>query len=201
MADLLDQLSQARFVDWIGVNGQAVKLADGQTTGVWVASVESGSPAYRAGLRAGDMIAELERLSLARDGTMRAYCDVLRTKGPASTLQVKVLRFDAGEIAEGQINGRPLEKVGSLPHRRFQFRPIRYHGQQRRARPPHRPGRRRRLHRARRPVLLPVPQSLRLVRHPARRAPPRDRPQAQRAARPKRWISVRRGWPIPTQRC
>jgi serine protease Do len=46
---------------------------------------------------------------MAMDGTMDAYCDVLRTHGQDATLSIEVLRYSTGEILSGQINGRVLE--------------------------------------------------------------------------------------------
>lgn len=106
---ILDQLIQGQDVTSIGVNGQIV--ADGDLTGLWVASVESGSPADRAGIRGGDLILELEGLALGMDGTMRDYCSVLRSRVPADVLTVRVLRYATGEVLEGQINGRELAVV------------------------------------------------------------------------------------------
>ena len=109
---VLDILKTGENVDWIGINGEAF-LGQGRS-GVWAASVESGSPADQAGILPGDIIVELERLALGDDGTLRGYCDVLRTKGGGRAMQVKVVRFDTGEILEGQINGRPLVVTGTL---------------------------------------------------------------------------------------
>ena len=104
---VLELLEQGINVDWVGINGSAV--SDGQgLTGIWVASVESGSPADLAGIKPGDVIIELERLTMSTDGTMKDYCDVLRTKGIGAVMQVKVLRFETNEVLEGQINGREL---------------------------------------------------------------------------------------------
>lgn len=94
-------------VTWIGVNGQAV--SDGSITGIWVAAVESGSPADVAGIRGGDVILTLEGLVLATDGTMSDYCDVLRSRKSTDTMTVEVLRPSTGQILEGQLNGRMLQ--------------------------------------------------------------------------------------------
>ena len=109
---VLDILRMGENVDWIGINGEA--FAGQGFSGLWASSVESGSPADQAGIRPGDFIVELERLVLGDDGTMRDYCDVLRTRGGGRAMQVKVLRFDTGEILEGQINGRPLAVTGTV---------------------------------------------------------------------------------------
>jgi len=98
----------------IGVNGTAVSNEDGSITGIWVASVKSGSPADKARIKGGDIITRLEGLVLATDGTMSDYCDILRTRSASDTYSLEVLRFATEEILEGQINGRPLEQSFSF---------------------------------------------------------------------------------------
>lgn len=98
----------------IGVNGTAVSNADGSLTGIWVASVKSGSPADKAGIKGGDIITKLEGLVLATDGTMADYCDILRTRSATDTYSLEVLRYSTEEFLEGQINGRPLEQSFSF---------------------------------------------------------------------------------------
>jgi serine protease Do len=106
------QLRTGKDVHSLGINGQA--LTDYSTfAGIWVSSVESGSLADRAGIRAGDMVTSLEGLLLATDGTMSDYCDILRTHDPEDTLSVEVWRVPTGEILVGQINGDELEVVGN----------------------------------------------------------------------------------------
>ncbi|MEE8567085.1 MAG: trypsin-like peptidase domain-containing protein [Anaerolineales bacterium] len=106
---IIEQLRNGEDVYTIGVNGEAVMNSSGTITGIWVSSVVSGSPADEAGIEPGDIITSMEGLTLAMDGTMAHYCDVLRTHGQESTLGVEVLRFRTGEILTGQINGRQLE--------------------------------------------------------------------------------------------
>jgi serine protease Do len=109
----VERLRSDENVDSIGINPQAVTLDSG-LTGVWVASVESGSPADKAGIKGGDIIVQLEGLELAKDGTMADYCDILRTHKPEDTLKVQVVRFATSEVLEGQINGRELEQAFSM---------------------------------------------------------------------------------------
>lgn len=111
---VVNQLQQGENLDWIGVNGQAVSNEDGSLTGVWVSSVASGSPADKAGLTGGDIILTMENLVLATDGTMADYCDILRSHKSSDTLNLEVLRFDTGELLEGQLNGRELAVTGTL---------------------------------------------------------------------------------------
>ncbi|MBC7235802.1 MAG: serine protease [Chloroflexi bacterium] len=104
---IIEQLRQGNDVNSIGVNGQAVNNGQG-LSGIWVASVVSGSAADRAGVKAGDIILRMEGLILAIDGSMADYCDILRSHEPGDTLSIEVLRFATQEILEGQLNGREL---------------------------------------------------------------------------------------------
>lgn len=111
---VIEELREGQDVESIGINGQAV-FDDAQgISGIWVASVESGSPASEAGIQGGDIITSLEGLVLATDGTMKDYCDVLRTRGPDAVYAVEVLRYETEEFLEGEINGAPLEQSFSF---------------------------------------------------------------------------------------
>lgn len=105
--DVIEDLRNGDDVASIGINGSAI-YDDQGTSGIWVASVESGSPAEKAGIQGGDILTQMEGLSLATDGTMANYCDILRSHGPEDTLSVEVLRYETQEVLEGQINGRSL---------------------------------------------------------------------------------------------
>ncbi len=109
---VIDRLKNGENVDTIGINGVAVGNDDGSLTGVWVSSVQSGSSADKAGVRAGDILFQMENLVLATDGTMADYCDILRTHNPTDTLNLSVIRWGTGEILEGQLNGRELAVTG-----------------------------------------------------------------------------------------
>jgi serine protease Do len=105
--EAIAQLSEGNDVESLGVNGEAF-LSD-TFSGIWVYSVESGSPADQAGITGGDIITTLENLVLATDGTMSDYCDVIRSHSQDDTLNIEVLRYATSEILVGQINGRELE--------------------------------------------------------------------------------------------
>ncbi len=111
--DVIQVLESGKNLNSIGINGQAVGSEDGSVTGIWVASVESGSPADETGIQPGDILTTMENLVLATDGSMSQYCDVLRSHTPEETLSLQVLRWNSGEVLEGQINGRALEVVYS----------------------------------------------------------------------------------------
>lgn len=111
---VVEQLKKGENLDWVGVNGQAVSNEDGSLTGVWVSSVESGSPADKAGLQGGDIIIKMEDLVLATDGSMADYCDILRSHSSSDTLDVEILRFASGELLDGQLNGRELAVSATL---------------------------------------------------------------------------------------
>ena len=105
---IIEELSKGSDVDSIGINGTAVKSPDGSFSGIWVASVKSGSPADKAGVKPGDILYQMESLVLATDGTMKDYCSILRTHKPDDTLSLMVIRYGTGELLEGQLNGREL---------------------------------------------------------------------------------------------
>ncbi|MBN1315301.1 MAG: PDZ domain-containing protein, partial [Anaerolineales bacterium] len=104
---VIDELRNGDNVASLGINGSAI-YDDQGLTGIWVASVESGSPAEMAGLLGGDIVTQMEGLTLAPDGTMANYCEILRSHGPDETMSIQVLRYETQEVLEGQINGRPL---------------------------------------------------------------------------------------------
>ena len=106
---VIEQLRENTDVTSLGINGQAVKSEDGTVSGIWVSSVKSGSPADKTGIKAGDIITNLENIVLSTDGTMADYCDILRSHRPSDTLNVSVLRFADQTMMEGQVNGRKLE--------------------------------------------------------------------------------------------
>ena len=106
---IISKLETGVDFESIGVNGHAVSNEDGSIVGIWVASVKSGSPADKAGVKGGDIITKMEGLVLATDGTISDYCDILRTRSASDTYSIEVLRFSTQEVLEGQINGRALE--------------------------------------------------------------------------------------------
>src|SRR5690606_22457581 len=48
------------------------------------------------------------------DGTLRDYCDVMRSRDPGDPIAIQVLRYDTGEILQGVFNGDELEFVDFL---------------------------------------------------------------------------------------
>ena len=111
---VISQLKEDKDVDSIGINGEAVASDDGSISGIWVSSIKSGSPADKAGVKAGDIITSLENLYLATDGTLNDYCDILRTNQPQDTLALQVLRWDSQQVLEGELNGRTLAVTSSF---------------------------------------------------------------------------------------
>ena len=105
--DIVNQLEEGQNVEWVGINGEAFTNED--FSGIWVYSVESGSPADKAGIEGGDIVTMVESLILATDGTMADYCDVLRSHDSDDTLDIEVLRYSTGEVLAGQLNGRELD--------------------------------------------------------------------------------------------
>ncbi|MBP1704858.1 MAG: peptidase family protein [Chloroflexi bacterium] len=110
---VLSDLRSGKDVTSIGVNGQAV-ADDAGNSGIWVASVASGSPADEAGVKPGDLITRIEGLPLAADGTMGDYCDILRSHEPTDELKIQVWRPTTNQVLEGNLNGPALALVETL---------------------------------------------------------------------------------------
>lgn len=111
---VLEALIEGDDVLSLGINAQAISDDDGQGLGVWVSSVQSGSAADKAGIEPGDLLTKLQGVTLAQDGTLADYCDVLRTHGQDATLDVDVYRPADGIYYRGQFNGDELEAVQVL---------------------------------------------------------------------------------------
>lgn len=111
---LLGDLQSGKDVWSIGVNGVAVRSEDGSISGIWVMSVKSGSPADKAGVKPGDILFQMEGLVLATDGTLKDYCDILRSRSATDTMSLTVIRWATGEILKGQLNGRELAVTGNF---------------------------------------------------------------------------------------
>ena len=85
---VIDELTKGKDIDSIGINGAAIVSDDKTFSGIWVSSVKSGSPADKAGVKAGDILYQMESLVLATDGSMKDYCSILRTHKPEDTLSL-----------------------------------------------------------------------------------------------------------------
>ena len=113
----VEKMRQGQNYLWLGMDAQAIVLGgdDGDPfIGIWVASVESGSPADRAGLQPGDIILTIEGLPSSLRGSMKEYCEILASHKPTDVLKVEVFRFKTGEFLAGEFNGRPLQVVDRL---------------------------------------------------------------------------------------
>ena len=111
---VLTELKGGADVNSIGVNGQVVLSQEMKISGVWVSSVKSGSPADKSGVKAGDIIIQLEGLVLGTDGTKADYCQILKSHKSSDTLTMNVLRYKTLQILEGQLNGRQLAVTGTF---------------------------------------------------------------------------------------
>lgn len=105
---VIDQLIAGNNVDSLGINGEATLFDEG-LSGIFIRSVESGSPADAAGIEPGDVMISLESLVMATDGTMQDYCDVLRTQGDGAVMDFEVYRPSLDLVLEGQVNGDAIE--------------------------------------------------------------------------------------------
>ena len=112
--EVVAQLRKGTTINSIGINGQAVFDEGAGISGVWVTNVDSGSPADKAGLQGGDILTRMENVTLAEDGTMSEYCDILRSHDAGDTLGIEVLRYATEEVLRGQVNGDELTQAFSF---------------------------------------------------------------------------------------
>ena len=110
---IVDKLRQKENVASIGLDGIAIVFGpNSEYPGIWVNSVTTGSIAEKAGIQPGDIIHEVEDILVATDGTMKDYCDILKSHDPTDELKVFVYRWESDELYEGSLNGSPLAFYG-----------------------------------------------------------------------------------------
>ncbi|HEX6364513.1 MAG TPA: trypsin-like peptidase domain-containing protein [Agromyces sp.] len=109
--EVISDLVDGKDVLSLGINGEALVGEDGAGLGIWVNSVKSGSVADEAGVEPGDLLTRMEGVSLAADGTMTEYCDVLRTHGQDATISVELYRPAEDAYFRGQFNGDAITAV------------------------------------------------------------------------------------------
>lgn len=97
--------------DSLGINGEAVIDEEAGVAGVWVNGVAPGGAADKAGVKPGDLITTLNGVAL-ESGTMKEYCDVIRSNDATDTISIRLFRPDTEEFLEGELNGKPLESSG-----------------------------------------------------------------------------------------
>jgi serine protease Do len=111
---VVNELAQGVDLDSIGINGEAFLLEDEELFGIWVVSVESGSPAASLGVQPGDILLSLEEMPLGEDGSLGTYCSVLRSHARSDVMQLMLVRLSTEEFLCGQINGQPLANCDDL---------------------------------------------------------------------------------------
>lgn len=109
----VNALVQGTDADSLGINGVAFSEGSDQW-GIWVLSVQPDSPADRSGIHAGDILRSLAGADVGEDGSMRAYCDVLRAHPSSAVLPVEFYRPSSSEVWIGEINGAPSTVTGTL---------------------------------------------------------------------------------------
>ncbi len=96
------------YVDGFGISGSVVDDPSSGVLGVWVTTVDPGSPAALTGVQPGDVVMRIGESLVGGDGTLSAYCDVLRSSTASEPVDVQVYRLDTTETLAGTINGAPL---------------------------------------------------------------------------------------------
>lgn len=101
--EIIEQLMSGESLNTIGVNGQAFVSEDSSLGGIWISSVESGSAADKANLKAGDIITKLDDQAMAASGTLAEYCDVLRSHDPEDPINFEVVRSSTEVVYTGRL--------------------------------------------------------------------------------------------------
>lgn len=96
-----------------GITGQAFNTSADQY-GVWVISVAPDSAAERAGVQPGDILRRIDGRTIARDGTLARYCQIVRELDEDATIAIEVLRPDTNEVLAGELNGVALAPYREL---------------------------------------------------------------------------------------
>ncbi len=117
--DVVETLAEGTDVESLGINGFAWYDDDEEIGGIWVSGIRAGSAASNVGMEPGDILLSLagrDVVTAADNATKRGYCDVLRTQGDTTAMEIGVYRPDTGELLEGEINNdaKPLEVVGTV---------------------------------------------------------------------------------------
>ncbi|HEY8591144.1 MAG TPA: trypsin-like peptidase domain-containing protein [Naasia sp.] len=106
---VLEDLTSGENPLSLGVNAMALPPTDdGLAQGIWVNSVTSGGAADAIGVQPGDVLLSMEGVTLATEGTLAEYCDVLRTKGTDAVISVDVYRPSDDSYYTGEFNGTEL---------------------------------------------------------------------------------------------
>jgi serine protease Do len=92
----------------------AAFVTESGIAGVWVEAVNDGSPASKAGIKAGDIITTVKGLPVGTDATMSDFCRILRSANEGTPLSVEAVRLDTNEVLSGEVWGKPLDLVGFL---------------------------------------------------------------------------------------
>lgn len=111
---VLEDLKAGTPVLSLGLNAQARQPAeDGSALGIWIESVAAGSPADAAGIEPGDVLFDMAGVTMASDGSLGDYCQVLKTQGVDATIDFQIYRPVEDAIYEGQFNGKELKLTSS----------------------------------------------------------------------------------------
>ncbi len=111
---VLKDLIKGEPVLSLGINAQGLAPADdGTPNGIWIESVAAGGPADVTGIEPGDVLMDMAGVTMARDGSLGDYCQVLKTQGVDATIDYRIYRPSDNSIYEGQFNGKEIKLVSS----------------------------------------------------------------------------------------
>ncbi len=88
--EILARLQRSPHSESLGISGEAWE--EGSRSGVWISTVQSGSPAAAAGLHIGDMLLGLGGQAASDGDSMAGYCGQLRGWEGTEPLDFEILR-------------------------------------------------------------------------------------------------------------
>ncbi|MCC6270623.1 MAG: serine protease [Microbacteriaceae bacterium] len=115
---VIADLKAGKAILSLGINARALAPADdGTPNGIWIESVAAGEPADATGIEPGDVLIDMAGVTMAPDGSLADYCQVLKTQGSDATIDYRIYRPSDDSVYEGQFNGKEMKLVtaGTTP--------------------------------------------------------------------------------------
>ena len=102
--NIINSMLDGSHMSGFGINGQQI-----MGYGLFLESVDLGSPLDIAGLKGGDIITKLAGINLVDKSTLKTYCDILSTQTNSGKVLIEYLRIDDGKSYSTILNTDSLD--------------------------------------------------------------------------------------------